>query len=137
MDKVYKAIIFDLYGVLYTGKAKMPVDRTVVDIVLSLKTNYKIAVCSNIAPTALDQILIKHDLADLFDVVVPSGLVGVSKPQPEIFQYTLDKLRVSAREAVFIDDQQQNVLGAQQLGITGIVYHDPQTLQQELDSLLL
>jgi putative hydrolase of the HAD superfamily len=52
-----------------------------------------------------------------FDVVVVSYVVGCAKPEPEIFQITLDRLGVAPQEALFVDDRQENIDAAKRLGI--------------------
>jgi putative hydrolase of the HAD superfamily len=44
------------------------------------------------------------------------------KPHPEIYQHVLDDLGISAAEAVFIDNREPNVRGAEALGITGHLF---------------
>ncbi len=59
-------------------------------------------------------------LAD-FDVVVDSCEVGMRKPDPAIWQHTLDRLGVAPEQAAFLDDHPANVAAADQMGMTGIV----------------
>ena len=66
---------------------------------------------------------------DLFDVVVISGEVRMRKPEPEIYQLTLDQLGLAAQECVFVDDLRPNTRAAAELGMVG-VHHtsDAETL---------
>jgi putative hydrolase of the HAD superfamily len=57
---------------------------------------------------------------ELFDVVVDSSEVGMRKPEPQIFQHTLDRLGVAAAEAVLLDDMMVNVVAARELGLHAI-----------------
>jgi putative hydrolase of the HAD superfamily len=43
-------------------------------------------------------------LAERFDVIVDSHLVGLSKPDPAIFRHALGLLGVEPEEAVFVGD---------------------------------
>lgn len=56
-------------------------------------------------------------LDDLFDDVVDSSFVGMRKPDPRIFELSLERLGVAPDEAVFIDDAAGNVAGAQKVGL--------------------
>jgi HAD superfamily hydrolase (TIGR01549 family) len=58
----------------------------------------------------------------LFDVIVFSAEVGVRKPHPLIFHSALGQLGVDASASVFIDDRENNVNGAKELGIHAIHY---------------
>lgn len=42
------------------------------------------------------------------------------KPDPRIYQYTLDRLQTAPQEAVFLDDLGHNLKAAQKLGIRTI-----------------
>ena len=58
----------------------------------------------------------------LFDAVVISGEVGMRKPEPEIFRYTLGLLGAEPAEAVFVDDLPFNIQGAADVGIIGVLH---------------
>ena len=53
---------------------------------------------------------------DLFEVVVDSANVGMRKPDPEIYELTLERLGLDAPECVFVDDIEVNCDGAAALG---------------------
>ena len=52
-----------------------------------------------------------------FDVVINSCEVGMSKPDVEIYQYALDRLNVKPEEVVFVDDREENLKPARELGM--------------------
>ena len=52
-----------------------------------------------------------------FDVVVLSSDHGVRKPDPVIFQLTVDQLGVPAAACVFADDTEDNLLAAAKMGM--------------------
>ena len=61
-------------------------------------------------------------MAEHFDAVLDSAIVGVEKPHPEIFQIALDRAAVAASEAVFVGDTNAtDVGGAQLAGLTGVL----------------
>jgi 2-haloacid dehalogenase len=74
---------------------------------------------------------------DWFDGIVVSGDEGVIKPDPRIFRVLLDRYRIAADEAVFIDDNPKNAQAAAALGIHGIHFQSPTQLRRELASLHL
>src|SRR5450432_380979 len=77
----------------------------------------KLAVVSNSEGT-IEQMLIEIDLRDLFDTVVDSAVVGVTKPEPRIFQIALDRLGVSPAEALMVGDSPSaDIGGAQNAGV--------------------
>ena len=72
----------------------------------------------------------------LFDQIFASHLIGEAKPRPQAFAKVLNALGLSPEEVVFIDDSELNVSGATQVGITGIVFRDADTLRSELGKYL-
>jgi len=75
---------------------------------------------------------------ELFQVIVDSSEVRVRKPNPAIFQHTLELLGgVAAEECLFLDDAASNVEAAQRLGMRGVlVKADLKEALAALDALL-
>ncbi|MEF3117555.1 HAD family phosphatase [Streptomyces chrestomyceticus] len=57
---------------------------------------------------------------DLFDVHVISEQEGVAKPDPRIYQRTLDRLGLPGQHCLFVDDNPLNLPPARELGITAL-----------------
>jgi putative hydrolase of the HAD superfamily len=70
-----------------------------------------------------------------FDVVVESFVVGLRKPDPEIYRLTLRKLGVPAAATVFLDDLGVNLKAARELGIKTIKVVDPAAALRQLAEL--
>jgi len=75
-------------------------------------------------------------LAELCDVVVISGEVGLRKPDEPIYRLLLERLDLPAERVVFVDDFTANVRAAQQLGMHGIRHLDPASTRAALAELL-
>lgn len=71
-----------------------------------------------------------------FDYVIASCDVKLLKPDPRMYQYALDTAGCDADEAVFIDDREINVQGAESIGIHGILYQNTQQAIADLESIL-
>ncbi len=106
-------------------------DERVVALARRLARQYPMALLSN-ATDELEAILERHQLTQLFQVVINSARVGVAKPEPRIYQLVLEGLRVAPEEALFIDDKPRNIVAAEQLGITTILFTDATQLEQAL-----
>ena len=74
-------------------------------------------------------------LGGFFVACYVSGELNLLKPDPGIYRHVLDDLGISAAEAVFIDNRDTNVRGAEALGITSHVFIDVTTLRAFLTSL--
>ena len=99
------------------------VDEGIVFTVKELRKDGKrTAICSNNFPARINSLQEKFGFLDNFDIHVFSYQVGVSKPDPRIFQELVKKSEVQANQIVFADDNQANLEGAKQVGITTFLY---------------
>jgi putative hydrolase of the HAD superfamily len=74
---------------------------------------------------------------ELFPIVVDSCEVGLRKPDPRIYELTCAQVGVAPTEAVFLDDNDENVSAAAALGIeTVLVGPDSLEAIAELDAIL-
>jgi epoxide hydrolase-like predicted phosphatase len=73
---------------------------------------------------------------ELFDEVVDSSHVGMRKPDREIYELTCARLAIRPEEAVFVDDNAENVAGARAVGMQAVHFTEPWTSLAELDALL-
>jgi putative hydrolase of the HAD superfamily len=74
-------------------------------------------------------------LAELFDDVVISAEVGLHKPQPEIYRLAAERLSEPATSCVFVDDLRENCEGAEAVGMTAILHHDPAATVARIEEL--
>jgi 2-haloacid dehalogenase len=74
---------------------------------------------------------------EALDGVLISGHVGITKPDPEIYQLFCAQFGINASEAVFIDDIAANVDASRTLGFHGIVFRDAASLRSDLQHLEL
>lgn len=69
---------------------------------------------------------------DMFDALIFSCREGVIKPERGIYAVALDRLGVQAKEAVFIDDRQENIQGAEEMGMHGVLFTGYDQLRHDL-----
>jgi putative hydrolase of the HAD superfamily len=100
-----------------------------------LKPQYKIGFLSNVNKGVIER-LIPAELRELFDAEIRSAEAGFQKPDPRIYELMLQKLAVSAEEAVFIDDHEEYLVGARSIGISTIQYTGFDDFRAELETLL-
>jgi putative hydrolase of the HAD superfamily len=73
---------------------------------------------------------------DWFDLMVESAIEGMRKPDPRIYQLVCDRLGVSPKETVFLDDLGANLKPARELGMTTIKVAEPEAALAELEAVL-
>ncbi len=69
---------------------------------------------------------------EIFETVVDSAFVGCRKPEPRIYEITLERLGLTAPDCVFVDDLLPNVEGARELGFTAVHFQDTEQAMTEL-----
>lgn len=68
---------------------------------------------------------------ELADVIV-SGEVGLAKPDPQIFSYALERFNTDPDDTIMIDDNQDNLESARQVGLGTILFTDAAQLRADL-----
>ena len=94
------------------------------DLLNYLKTkNYKMHIISNGFQEVTERKCILSGIADYFETITSADSVGVRKPRPEIFQYSLNLANAEKNESILIgDDWIADVKGAQNFGIDVIFF---------------
>jgi 2-haloacid dehalogenase len=104
-----------------------------VEIMRQLKQKgYSIYGLSNWSTETFPYAREKYNFFDLFDDMVISGAVGYVKPEPEIFQILLNKIRRPAEECLFIDDSLPNIQQANTMGFKTIHFTSSVQLKETL-----
>lgn len=112
------------------------IDDELVAFIRRLKQDYRSGLLSN-AFSNLRQVL--HEswkIADIFDVIVISAEEGLVKPDARIYQLALDRLGVSPRNSIFIDDLPLNVAGARKLGMQAIQFQSTEQARSEVMKII-
>ena len=118
-------------------QAEKILDTSLVEYAKQLKTRgYRLSCLSNGSHEWTLKVINDHTIGHLFDEVVLSGDLGIVKPDHKIYEYTLDKLGVSAEQTVFVDDRQINVDAAQECGMTGVLFTDTPTFIDDFEKLV-
>jgi putative hydrolase of the HAD superfamily len=64
------------------------------------------------------------EIDEIFEVVVDSAFVGMRKPDPRIYELTLERLGTVADDCVFLDDLDVNCQAARELGMAAVRFED-------------
>jgi putative hydrolase of the HAD superfamily len=78
------------------------------------------------------------ELEEIFEVVVDSAFVGMRKPEPRIYDLTVERLGggLRARECLFVDDLEVNCEAAAALGMTAVRFEAAEQAIAALESAL-
>ena len=73
----------------------------------------------------------------IFDAIIYSFEVGVVKPDPAIYEIALSRLAIAdPREAVFVDDANENVQAALTIGMQAVQFRSSAQIRAEVGELL-
>lgn len=111
------------------------VNEKLVALIRSLRPRYQTAIISNFMDDLRRSLHEEYPIADAFDLIVISAEEKVMKPDPVIFQRTLERLGRQPEESVFVDDFAHNVEGARAVGMQAIHYGPDTDVQAELTKL--
>lgn len=92
------------------------------EALLRLAKKYRLGVISN-ADGKIADILAHCGIADCFETITDSGIVGKEKPHPAIFEAALQSLGVTADESLYTGDVYAvDYVGATQIGMHSILF---------------
>ncbi len=110
-------------------------NEELVALIRSLRPRYQTAIISNFMDDLRESLTVEYPIIDAFDLVVISAEEKVMKPDPLIFQRTIERLGRKPEECVFVDDFAHNVEGARAVGMHAIHYGPKTDIQAELAAL--
>ncbi len=78
------------------------------------------------------------ELDEIFEVVVDSAFVGMRKPEPVIYELTVERLGDGLRpeDCLFVDDFEINCEAARELGMVAVRFDNAEQAIPELESAL-
>ena len=129
-----KVIIFDLGNTLISEKdgSVFPYSNEVLEY---LKMKYKLALITNVQhPTdrkKIIEILREANLSGYFEEIVVSTELGISKPNPRIFEKVIEKFNVKPNEAVMVGNIiSTDIFGGNRVGLKTILFQPSEDYQR-------
>lgn len=102
----------------------------------TLRPNYSIGMLSNISRGTMEKFFSKKEREQLFDAAALSSETGMIKPSPSAFVNICEMLGVDTSEAIMIDDNAENVRGAELAGMHAIEYDGLARLRRSIERIL-
>lgn len=111
-------------------------DQELVGYIRGLRPQFQVGLISN-AWLELRELLVHHlHIDDAFDDLVISAEVGLAKPDLAIYRLALERLKVRAERAIFIDDFERNIAAARELGMHAVLFRSRVQAIADVDRLL-
>jgi HAD superfamily hydrolase (TIGR01509 family) len=130
-DQQADELVRDLWD-WYCGE----LDDDLMTYARSLHGRVRLAILSNSGPGAREVEQERHDFAALFDPIVYSHEVGLTKPDARIYELTAQRLGLPIGSLVFVDDVAANIDGARAAGMQAHLHTDTSVTIAALDRLL-
>ena len=126
-----KSYAEQIYEVCYSDVIKN-IEQTQI-ILRYLKPKFMLGVVSNYYGN-LETVLKDLSIKDFFNVIIDSKIVSVTKPDPEIFQFAIEKLNISPEQTVVIGDSyDRDIEPAKKIGCK-TVWLDVKSWQRPVDT---
>lgn len=97
---------------------------------------YRLAICTNNVREWEARWRAMLPVDELFDVIVDSAQVGVRKPEPRIYEITLERLGTAPEATLFIDDVELNCEGARKVGINTLRFRSTEQAIEDIEAAL-
>jgi len=112
------------------------VDQGLIEEIHQLRENYITVLLTNF-PAHLNELLeTGWDVEVAFDHIIASCDVKLLKPDKRIYRLALDAIGCKPKEAVFIDDREENVAAARKMGMEGILFKSKMQTLKTLMNIL-
>ncbi|PWH82449.1 HAD family hydrolase [Algibacter marinivivus] len=95
-------------------------------------SDYKVVALTNWSAETFPIALERFEFLHWFEGIIVSGEEKTRKPFDEIYNLTLERFNIKAKNSIFIDDNLRNIEAANNLGINGIRFESPEQLILEL-----
>ena len=112
------------------------VDHHLVSFIDRIRQSYKSGLISNAWLSLRTLIEVEWKIDHLFDDVLISAELGVTKPDPSIYGRSLANLEVNPENAIFVDDFKVNIRAAQSLGMKTVWFKSTSQTIEDVESLL-
>jgi putative hydrolase of the HAD superfamily len=97
---------------------------------------YRMAICTNNVREWEERWRAMLPVDEIFDVIVDSAFVGARKPEPRIYELTLQRLGIAAGSAVLIDDIELNCAGARDVGMRAVWFQSTEQAILDVEAVL-
>lgn len=97
---------------------------------------YRMALCTNNVREWEPRWRAMLPVDEIFDVIVDSGFVGARKPDPEIYEITLERLGAPGHACLFVDDIEVNCEAARSFGMQAVHFRDNTQAITEIEAAL-
>ena len=112
------------------------VNIELLDLLKSIKDNYKLVVLSNACPEIEKKVIKDNYYTHIFNKIYFSHNIGLKKPNEAAYLKVAQDNRVQPNDCLFIDNDTANVSGASKVGMQSILFKGVESLKKDLYKIL-
>ncbi len=130
-----RPVVMDGFGERYFSTLRP--NKILIDYMRELRRRgYRLAICTNNVREWEFRWRAMLPVDEIFETVVDSAFVGTRKPEPRIYELTLERLGVDAQAALLIDDIEINCDAARRLGMRAVHFRSSEQAIEETEAAL-
>lgn len=107
-------------------------NEEIVPLVQKIQKKFQTAILSNTSPSHWEKVLQISDVVKSIPHHFTSFTIGAMKPDRVVYEHVVSSLNVLPNEIIFIDDLKENVDGAIQAGMQGLVFKNALDTEKQL-----
>ena len=136
-SEICKSVGRDLdIALLFEAFESTPMNRDMFALARRLKRSKEVGIITDNKKDRIDHLKQHQGLEPLFSPIVVSAELGIDKQGKEIFIHALRLAGIAAEEAVFIDNNEENLSAPRALGIAAIFHDDERNDVEALSNAL-
>ena len=113
-----------------------PLNTEVAEYFQSLRPRYRTAILSNAAAGGVRREEARYGFSAMADLLVYSFEEGLQKPDHRIYLRACERLGVRPERAVFLDDREDNVVAARELGMPAVQFLETRQAIADVEACL-
>ena len=126
LEKLTKVIIDKIYEIT---------DKDIFTKIKESNKNIKLVIATNHLSYIKEYIYKNFDTTYLDDIII-SADINLIKPDKSFYKYVLNKYKIKPNEMLFLDDNEENINSAKDLGINTIKVNERTSLLKEINNCL-
>ena len=111
-------------------------NEALLEFIAKLSKDYKIGLLSNAGTSWVKDSFLTSEQVGLFDDMVLSFEVGLTKPDLAIYRLACERLNIEPEEGVFVDDQLGYCIAAKDAKMQALVYKNFVQFKHDLEEIL-
>lgn len=105
----------------------------IVDLIKDLyKNGVKLAVASSSPIDIIELVVKRFNIREYFSYIVTGDYVANSKPDPDIFLYAAEKIKIVPDECLVVEDSYNGIMAAKRAGMKSVGYRNMNSGNQDL-----